>query len=86
METPFDWVTMAIFVGLILLFLQRSTEDEPVDTIWHYLPPSVGCAVANYVGNEGYGVAAFAIMLGIAAYIVLVLKVHFPGTGPSGEG
>lgn len=80
METIYDWVTMIVFAGLIVLFLQRSALDEPVDTIWHYMPPSIGCAVANYVGNEGYGWAALAILFGVGAYVILVLKVAFPGT------
>jgi hypothetical protein len=82
METIYDWVTMAVFAGLIILFLQRSTMDDPPDTIWHYMPPSIGCAVANYVGNEGYGVAAFGILVAVGAYLILVLKVRLPGTGP----
>jgi hypothetical protein len=82
METPYDWITMAVFVGLIILFLERSTAPEPVDTIWHYIPPSVGCAFANYAGNEGYGWAAIAILIGVGAYVLLVLKLQIPGVGP----
>lgn len=81
METIYDWLTMIVFAGLIVLFLQRSTLDEPPDTIWHYLPPSVGCAVANYLGNEGYGIAAYAVLVAVGAYLILVLKLNFPGTG-----
>jgi hypothetical protein len=82
METIYDWVTMAVFAGLIILFLQRSTMDDPPDTIWHYMPPSIGCAVANYAGNEGYGILAFLILIAVGAYLILVLKVRLPGTGP----
>lgn len=78
METIYDWVTMAVFVGLIILFLQRSTLAEPVDTIWHYMPPSVACACANYVGNEGHGVIAMLFLVGVAVYVVVVLKVRIP--------
>ena len=28
METPYDWITVAIFAGLVVLFMQRSTSDE----------------------------------------------------------
>jgi Na+/H+-dicarboxylate symporter len=44
---------MAVFAGLVVLFLQRSVSNEAVDRIYHYAPPAVGCAVANYVGNLG---------------------------------
>ncbi|WP_083800397.1 XrtV sorting system accessory protein [Erythrobacter sp. SD-21] len=74
METVFDWVTILLFAGLITLFLQRSSMDEPPDTIWHYLPPAVGCALANYVGNEGYDLAAVAILIAVVAYVVRVLR------------
>lgn len=86
METVYDWVTVAIFAGLIVLFLHRSSTDgEPQDTIWQYLIASVGCAVANYLGNqavkhEGGGVdylnhgLALAVLAGTLGYIWVVLK------------
>ena len=74
METVYDWVTVILFAGLITLFLQRSSMEEPPDTIWQYLPPSVACAVANYLGNEGYGVAAVAVLVAGIAYVIKVLK------------
>ncbi len=78
METIFDWVTMLVFAGLVVLFLQRSTLDEPIDTIWHYMPPSVACAAANYAGNEGYPIIAFLILIAIGAYGIFILKVGLP--------
>ena len=54
MQTIYDWVTVAIFAGLIVIFLQRSVGDtEPQDSILSYLPPAAGCAVANWFGNKG---------------------------------
>lgn len=75
METIYDWITVAIFGGLVVLFLHRSVQPgEPQDTILHYLPPSVGCAVANYVGNEGEGLISFLIVAAVLIYVALVLK------------
>lgn len=75
MHTIYDWVTMAIFAGLIVLFLQRSTgTEEPKDHILQYLPPSIGCALANYVGNEGQPIWAGVIILAVLAYVMQVLK------------
>lgn len=75
MSTVYDWVSIAIFAALIVLFLQRSAEDGPeVDSIWHYLPPSIGCAVANYLGNEGNSWAAIAALAGTLFYIWRVLR------------
>lgn len=75
MQTIYDWITVAIFGGLIVLFLHRSTaQDEPKDNIFQYLPACIGCALANYVGNEGHGGAAFAIIVAVLAYVAYVLK------------
>ena len=75
LETVYDWITVGIFGGLIVLFLHRSVgEQEPGDTILHYLPPAVGCAVANYVGNHGQGPISAVIVVAVLVYIVLVLK------------
>ena len=89
METPYDWVTVAIFAGLIVLFLQRSSaEGEPQDSIWQYLIAAVGCAVTNYLGNEAlkvpedggtapnpiFHLLAVATLAATVAYIWIVLK------------
>lgn len=87
METVYDWVTVAIFAGLIVLFLQRSSaEGEPQDSIWQYLAASIGCAVANYLGNNAvkngatgavdylnHGLAIL-VLIGTAVYVWIVLK------------
>ena len=74
METVYDWVSILGFAGLVTLFLQRSSLENPPDTIWHYLPPSIGAAAANYFGNEGNHVVAIAIGVATVAYVFLVLK------------
>lgn len=75
MQTIYDWVTVAIFAGLIVIFLQRSFDDKgPDDSIWSYLPPSIGCAVANYLGNEGYTILAVCAIVAVLAYIWFVIK------------
>jgi len=74
METVFDWLTVSIFAGIAVLFLQRSTQETPSDSIWHYLPPTVGCAVANQLGNNGYPLVAIIMMVLILMYIIYFLK------------
>jgi hypothetical protein len=83
MQTVYDWVTIALFAGLIVIFLQRSMgtqEARDSDNPWRYLPPSIALAVANYFGNEGHGVVAWVIIVGVLAYIQLVIK-PFPLKG-----
>ncbi|HEY2051828.1 MAG TPA: hypothetical protein VGH03_21020 [Caulobacteraceae bacterium] len=81
MKTIYDLLTMAIFAGLVVLFLQRSTAAEPRDHMYQYAPPAIGCAVANYVGNQAVEHSnnmlaglAIAIILAVVAYILYVLK------------
>ncbi len=79
METVWDWVTVFIFAGLATLLLQRSVAKEPSDHLWQYAPPAVGCALANYAGNEGQPIIAAVLIVAIVVYIVKVLKVKIPG-------
>jgi len=70
-----DWMTMGVFAGLIVLFLHRSMATaEPKDHLWQYLPPALGCAVANYIGNQGLGIWAGILLLAVIGYILIVLK------------
>ncbi len=76
METVFDWLTVATFAGLAVLYLQRSAMPESRDRTWHYLPPAIGCAVVNYLGNEGYVIIAGIALVVVLMYIYYVLKVR----------
>jgi hypothetical protein len=42
--------------------------------MWQYLGASLGCAVANYFGNEGYDLLAVGVLLGTVAYIHFALR------------
>lgn len=82
MNTIYDWMSVAIFAGLIVLFLQRSASDSPdEDSVWHYLPPSIGCALTNYLGNEGNALAAVAVLTGTLLYIWRILRPFAFGQG-----
>ena len=81
METVWDWLTVFAFAGLVTLLIQRSQEEEPRDHLWQYAPPTVGCAVANYLGNEGFGIIAGVLLMAIAIYVWKVLKVNLPNGG-----
>ena len=78
METAWDWITVFVFAGLATLLLQRSVEDSLRDELWQYLPPAAGCALANYLGNEGLDVLAAFVLIFVGFYIWRVLKVKFP--------
>ena len=78
METVWDWLTVFCFAGLVTLMLQRSSEEVLRDKLWHYAPPAIGCAVANYLGNEGMPILAGLLLAGVIVYIFTVLKVEIP--------
>ena len=75
MQTVWDWITVFGFAGLVTLLLQRSAEADPRDKLWQYAPPAIGFAVANYLGNDGKQWFASAILVGVIAYVIKVLKV-----------
>lgn len=74
MQTVYDWVTLGIFAGLIVLFLQRSSAEVPSDKLIHYLVAGAGCAAVNYVGNEGMHPLAILGLVAVLAYIQWTLK------------
>jgi hypothetical protein len=73
-KTIFDLVTMVIFAGLVVLFLQRSSAPEPRDHMYQYAPPALGCAVANYLGNNGQDIGAWVLIVCVVGYVFFVLK------------
>lgn len=79
METAYDWITVALFAMLATTFLQRSVGPRPSgDRTLIYLPPALGCAVADQLGNGGHHVPAAVLILLAAFYIWNVLR---PGRG-----
>jgi len=78
LQTIYDLVTMAIFAGLVVLFLQRSTAEQPRDHMYQYAPPCIGCAVANYVGNNAdipyHAILAWGLIVSVVGYVLYVLK------------
>lgn len=80
METAYDWTTIIVFAGLIVLFLQRS-QGAPRDSLWQYLVAAIGCAGTNYLGNEAlkldslmYHFAAIALGFATLAFIWFILQ------------
>ena len=80
MQTVYDWVTLAIFAGLVVLFLQRSTGDrtEKDVSILYYLAAGVGCAVANYLGDHGQDLIAILLLAATLGFIFYFLRPFHP--------
>jgi len=84
METVYDWVSLAIFAGLIVLFLQRSTSDRADKdvSLLYYLGAGVGCAVGDYLGNHGQDLLAILLLVATVAFIFYFLKPLKLRSGP----
>ena len=78
MRTVYDWVTVAIFAGLVVLFVQRSTAEEEQprehDSLLLYLGAALGCAVANYMGNNGMHLLAVPLIAATILFILYYLR------------
>lgn len=88
MQTLFDLVTMAVFAGLVVLFLQRSAAPDPRDHMYQYAPAAIGCAVADFLGDRGQRlgdgalvILAWALVAGVVGYVLWVLR-PFTGAPP----
>ncbi|QNN65325.1 hypothetical protein H9L12_01420 [Sphingomonas rhizophila] len=79
METVYDWVTVGLFAGLVVLFLQRSSEEKPRDSLLEYLVAGLGLAIANYFGNNDQDVIAILLIAGTVAFVLFYLKPFAPG-------
>lgn len=76
MQTLYDWVTLGIFAGLVVLFLQRSTStaEKQDDPLIIYLIAGAACGFANYLGNNGQDLFAILLIVGALALIMRYLK------------
>jgi hypothetical protein len=75
MHTIYDFITIAIFAGLIVLFLQRSMDEaQPGDALWQYLVAAVGLAITNYCGNHKLVPLAIVALIGTVGFILWVLR------------
>ncbi|MGF1456541.1 MAG: XrtV sorting system accessory protein [Alphaproteobacteria bacterium] len=75
MSTPYDWGTVLIFVGIVILFFRRQQQGREED-LSRYILASIGCALANYFGNEGYHIAGLSLIGAVLFYIYFYIYTH----------
>jgi hypothetical protein len=75
MQTVWDVLTVAMFAGLIVLFLQRATA-KAVDPhpLWQYLAAATGCGLTDYLGNQGHALPAVLLLGATLAFVLGVLR------------
>ena len=70
MDTLFDIVSVASFIGLVIGFFLWTERDNR--TLIHFVISGTVLAVANQVGNAGQAVFGFVLVVAGIAYAVLV--------------
>ncbi|HXZ66961.1 MAG TPA: hypothetical protein VEH07_00060 [Alphaproteobacteria bacterium] len=68
MQTVFDWVTVAIFIAAVGTFFYRTQRESP--PLYKYLAVSIGCAIANQLGNLGYYIPALLMIGALVAAVI----------------
>lgn len=61
METVFDLLSVVLFIVTAGLFFLRFRHEDP--PLAPYLVISLVCAVGNWLGNNGGGIAAVALLI-----------------------
>lgn len=74
MTTLFDYLSVFLFIAAAGLFFYRFRREDP--PLAPYVVISVGCAIANWLGNNGIEIGA-ALMLLAGAGMALHLA-HQP--------
>ncbi len=78
MDTFFDFVTVACFIGLVTAFFLLTERD--IWTLLHLLLPGITFAIANQVGNEGSTALAVTLIGAGIGYAVLIVRGKRGGT------
>jgi hypothetical protein len=74
MQSVYDWASVLLFCVLAITLLHRSMHPPFRDRIVIYLPPALGCAVGNWLGNERHAAGAVFVLCASALYLVLVIR------------
>lgn len=72
MDTAYDWITVGIFAGLVVVFLQRSVGEHH-DAVWPYFAAMIACAAINQVGNKAVEDGNLSLHIAAAAGILAII-------------
>ncbi len=75
MKTVFDLVSLIMFAGLAILYLQRSASPQPDSiALWKYAVAAIGCATADYLGDQGHAVMSVVVFAALIVFALLMLR------------
>ena len=72
METAFDFLTVACFAGLVIVFFQYTKRDPR--TLMQLMISGAAFAIANQLGNAGLPIFALILIVAGAGYAALVVQ------------
>jgi len=72
METAFDFLTVACFAGLVIVFFQFTKRDTR--TLMQLMIAGAAFAIANQLGNAGLPIFALILIVVGAGYAALVVQ------------
>jgi hypothetical protein len=72
LSTLFDYLTVACFFGIAGAFFTLTTREPK--TLLHLIGAGLVFGLANQVGNAGYAIAGFALVLAGLVYSVVVIR------------
>ena len=72
METAFDFLTVACFAGLVIVFFQFTKRDAR--TLMQLMIAGAAFAIANQLGNAGLPIFALILIVVGAGYAALVVQ------------
>ena len=67
METLYDYVTVAAFIGIAVMYFHFNKDED--QNILAYMWPAIGCAISNYFGNEGFPEVSAIVFIGVIAWV-----------------
>jgi len=75
LKSPYDLVSIIMFAGIAILFLQRSASRERDSVaVWKYAVAFIGCAVGDVMGNNVLPIPAILVLVAALVFGVVMLK------------
>ena len=75
MTTIYDFLSVGIFAIVAFVYLQRSVKPPSwKDNTLDYVLCAIGCAGGNWLGNEGYHLAAIAVLALVC--VLFTVRLH----------
>ncbi len=82
MNTLFDLMSVALFIATAAMFFLRFKHEDPPLT--PYVLICLVCAVGNWLGNNGAGPFAVALLIAGSFLLLHVASLPYPDEGGDG--